>query len=677
MGLFRKIFGKGGGKVIGTIIGTIIGTALGDPTLGARIGVAVGSGADTVARNDQMRGNRQKAEKDLDSKQRAEQERLNAIRGRVRDQVQAARQELANNEEKLALHEQEQRLHIRQAQDRTAQQENALRHQMQVEREALAAARLAWQKIIRDKHDELDKQIDLVLAVADCCHSRRLESLPEYLNQLNLPILQLIASELLEICHADDIDIISWLINNKFKKILIKQQTQILFDALQSGNDKKALAAIESDADVNAVLVNKANYNGYHALHVAVHWGRTKLLQKLLAEGADIHVTNLAKQNVLFLTVWNCHLVGCREIIDFLFASYPQEMQKQVSAVSEDGTTSLHATVMNAHQDIHSAMQTATKLIRFGADLGHKDLRGRTAEMLALEFGQPELAKVIREQRQEQHNLPILAEPIREFVAEQTLIDDDLCMAVFNNDQKALEDAIQNGGNVRAIGRNPTFSGFPALLIAAHWGKLEALKILLQQGADIAVTNNHNQNLLYLTVWNCQTAECRKVLNYLLTTYPEQMRKQLQANNNDRQTPLHAICMNAYLDSKALQTIAVKLINFGVKYNQADKNGLTASQLAVEKKQVELAMVMDKSRRRKKNQEATVPFKKMPTTFFKRSPLSLVELCLNQLNTHPKLTECRKQILNENCFFPPNLLPFLKPIKQDKEEQHIKQLEVR
>lgn len=114
------------------------------------------------------------------------------------------------------------------------------------------------------------------------------------------------------------------------------------------------------------------------------------------------------------------------------------------------------------------------------------------------------------------------------------------------------------------------YAGYTPLLYAAHFGKLPAVKRLLESKASMTAKASGNKGLLYLTVFNGGD----EIIRYLYEQNPAEVKRQLNSATSDGRRPLHATVINS------CGITAQLLMNLGADRNLRDLAGQTAADFA-------------------------------------------------------------------------------------------------
>ena len=221
-----------------------------------------------------------------------------------------------------------------------------------------------------------------------------------------------------------------------------------LIDAVRSGDVSAVRALLDQGADVEG-----AAGDGSTALQWAVHEGRAELVQLLLGAGADAMATNR-------------YGVG------------------PAALAAENGNASILEVLLDAGADPHATMPGGETLLMTAARTGDAD----TVRVLLARGVDPNA---------------------REDAKGQTA----LMWAAANNNAAAIHVLAEQGGDIHARTDNPsrspgrTFSsppatGFTPLLFAVRAGHLEAVRVLLDVGADVNDAVSDGQSALVVAAAN-------------------------------------------------------------------------------------------------------------------------------------------------------------------------------
>ena len=149
-----------------------------------------------------------------------------------------------------------------------------------------------------------------------------------------------------------------------------------IWKAAEDGNIKAIKQHLAAGADVDA----KGGWFGGTPLHYAVGEGHKKIVELLIAKGADVH--EKAKDGTTPLLI--ATLLGHKEIAELLIAE-----GANVNAKDMNGLTPLHRATYQGYKEI------AELLIAKGADVNAKDDIGYTPVDWAKE-NHPETAELLR-----------------------------------------------------------------------------------------------------------------------------------------------------------------------------------------------------------------------------------------------------------------------------------------
>jgi ankyrin repeat protein len=151
-----------------------------------------------------------------------------------------------------------------------------------------------------------------------------------------------------------------------------------LFAAAAAGDLERAAAALDAAPE----LLNAHSPEGWTALHLAAHHGHRRLVEALLARGADLHARS---RNAMENTPLHAAAAGRRaEIADLLLAH-----GADVRAAAA-GWTPLHLAAGNGSVDL------AEVLLAAGADLETRAPDGRTPLAIAVERRHRDVADLLR-----------------------------------------------------------------------------------------------------------------------------------------------------------------------------------------------------------------------------------------------------------------------------------------
>ncbi|KAL7811573.1 ankyrin repeat-containing domain protein [Trichoderma gracile] len=304
--------------------------------------------------------------------------------------------------------------------------------------------------------------------------------------------------------------------------------------AAENGMADVADFLIGHGADVSIATKDKRT-----ALHMATK--SKPITEKLLNHGADIHAKNIKGYTPLYLAVMD----GIAEVAALLI-----DKGADVTTVAEDGRTPLHLAVRS--KDI------TEKLLTYGADINAKDIEGYTPLYLAITEGTAEVAAL--------------------------LIDRGADVAIAEEDGRTpLHMALSRGEDGLEIAKkllnfdpnveghdpyvNTTAEGDATPLhVAAEYGPLEAVKMLLHLGADKDQADGYGQTALLIAMYQ----ENWDIAEELLKAGAD-----IRADSRVGYTPL----LGAVLGKQ--ERIVEQLLRMGADVNAVDEDGYSAIHLAV------------------------------------------------------------------------------------------------
>ena len=299
--------------------------------------------------------------------------------------------------------------------------------------------------------------------------------------------------------------------NEEVKQLILENETGInnntlLMDASRLGNLEILKFSIERGADINYKMGNQtalieASAGGHleivkylvengaedinNALMSASASGHLETVKYLIENGANINITNhLTDRTILMTAVRNGNL----EVVQYLI-----ECGADVNAKSRSGEIALiiasirgyceivKCLAENGANDINDALIEASKsgklgavkcLAEHGADIDYKDNNGKTALMSALE----------------NEKLRIVAYFIERCGDINAKYDYEYYIS------EGIEETEYDKENI--FGK---YKGMTILMIASLLGKLETVKYLIKNGADVNIENYKCDTALDLT----------------------------------------------------------------------------------------------------------------------------------------------------------------------------------
>lgn len=139
----------------------------------------------------------------------------------------------------------------------------------------------------------------------------------------------------------------------------------------------------------------------------------------------------------------------------------------------------------------------------------------------------------------------------------------DLLNAVKREDIQAVQYAIERGANVNVRVIGGILTGYTALMFATYRGRVDIVKLLIEQGADIHATTKLGDSALFIAI----TQEHANVAKLLI-----EQGANVHSHNRHGENPL----MVAINTEKAMPEVIKSLLDHGAKVEARDKTGKTA-----------------------------------------------------------------------------------------------------
>jgi len=240
--------------------------------------------------------------------------------------------------------------------------------------------------------------------------------------------------------------------------------TEQLLNAARSGDTETIKSLLNNGADVNA----KDN-EGWHPLQLAAKRGDVEIVRFLLENGADVNATN----NLGGTALMSAASRGYVEIVKLLL-----EKGADINAQQTFGSTAL---MMAA---IEGQTNSVELLLDKGADINAKNPNGMTALMFAASAGHTDTVE-------------LLLDKGADINAEATNGWDALMFAEVMD----MNQTNTSGLNASELLLEKDTGGInAALMYAASAGHTNAVKLLLDKGADINVKDKYGDTLLMQAV---------------------------------------------------------------------------------------------------------------------------------------------------------------------------------
>jgi len=241
-------------------------------------------------------------------------------------------------------------------------------------------------------------------------------------------------------------------------------------DAKEAGNDP-------ADQDYN---VNAKNKDGATPLMVSAFRGELEMTQVFLTKGSDVNATDNFGNTALLLAAKNGH----NEIVSLL---------KEYGANTSKGLSPVMA-VNSAIMEGDLAGLTAL-LDKKEADLGAKDENGWTPLMLSVNYGKPEIVKLLIDRG-----------------SDPNTTDNDgtsaLTRAVLNCNLDIMKILLDRGATTNSADN----LGWTPLMHASSNCGPEPVVVLLDKGADVNARGNDDETALMAAVSNNANKEVAKTL---------------------------------------------------------------------------------------------------------------------------------------------------------------------
>ena len=141
----------------------------------------------------------------------------------------------------------------------------------------------------------------------------------------------------------------------------------------------------------------------------------------------------------------------------------------------------------------------------------------------------------------------------------------DLLNAVKREDIQAVRYAIERGANVNVRVIGGILTGYTALMFATYRGRIDIVKLLIEQGADIHATTKLGDSALFIAI----TQEHANVAKLLI-----EQGANVYSHNRHGENPL----MVAINTEKPMPEVIKSLLDHGAKVVARDKTGKTVLQ---------------------------------------------------------------------------------------------------
>lgn len=302
-----------------------------------------------------------------------------------------------------------------------------------------------------------------------------------------------------------------------------------LHAAIGKGDYDRTKALLDSGVDREA-----AGINGSRPLHLAVLKGLDKIVELLLARGAD---KNAQAGDGLYTPLHFAVLRGHKEVVKLLLDS-----MADMETANEDGQTPLQLAAMYGHEEIVSMLLNA------GANMDVQDKEANCPLHVAVWQGHVGVVRLLLRthgNRNSQRATP-------------------LHVAAENGGLQVINELLNAGADKEAQNRK----GSTPLHIAAREGHEEIVKLLLERQAKIEARDDEGWTALH---FGCQNGHT-EVVNELLNAGANK-----EARTKKGWTPLHIAAREGH------EEIIKLLLEREVRIEARDDEGQTALHFACQK----------------------------------------------------------------------------------------------
>lgn len=224
--------------------------------------------------------------------------------------------------------------------------------------------------------------------------------------------------------------------------------------AIQSNNAAE-FDRLLSSGDVN---IDALHYDYQSPLMIAAEYEKSEFVTKLLKAGADVNKPNSRNKTALHFAVQRGNGIIVRMLVE-----------AKADVNTKDGTFGFSPLMWAARE---GKVEIIDMLINAGADLHEKDAGGRNVLLHAAEGGKPEAIRRFL-------GLGFTANDLVESDGRTALI-------AASRSPESLKILIASGAKVNTLTK---FLHFTALYVAAQNGYTESVKVLIDNGADVNLTD--------------------------------------------------------------------------------------------------------------------------------------------------------------------------------------------
>jgi uncharacterized protein len=248
-----------------------------------------------------------------------------------------------------------------------------------------------------------------------------------------------------------------------------------------------------------------AGPEGDTALHCASYWGESDIAVTLLDAGADVNARNKTKATAVHHAALNDKCDAVKLLVD---------RGADLNLCDGEGNQALHIACSVGNESV------VRTLLALGADvLGRNSSNGYTAAHVAAREG-----------------------------------FDVICGILYTHGGEAVVSTI-NDAHETPLHR------------AAAQGQRQAVKVLVEAGADVNAVDANGDTALHLAAMFGMPSTCEELVTH---------GSRIDAVDEDEQTPLHLACMAKQIDA------ACTLVDLGANADLKNEEGQTAYDLAVE-----------------------------------------------------------------------------------------------